>query len=90
MAKKTTAKEPPQIVFKTTPELKAAIEDLARLSRCKVSDFLNRLCAELVAANKERIENFRRQAAQELKMPPPFATPTTATAEGDDTHEEKV
>ena len=81
-------KNPTQITFKLTPELKAAIEDLAHLSRCDVSDIIRMICAEFVKANKPRITKFRQQAAKPLKLP--CATPPTKTAadeKGDDSHE---
>ena len=89
--KKSAAKFDAPINFKTTAELKASLEDLAHLSRCTLSDILNRICAGVVAANKARITKFRQQAGQKIKMPP-FATPTVKTAadEGDDNREENA
>lgn len=75
MARKKVA-DSAAINFRCSAELKAAIEDLARLSRQDVSSLLVELCNEFVGANKTRITNFRRQAAQPLKMPT-FAAPTT-------------
>lgn len=76
MAKKKAADKSAQITFKLSSELKASLEDLAHLSRRDVSAVLIELCSEFVAANKQRITSFRRQAAQPLKMPT-FATSTS-------------
>ena len=76
MAIKKAAELSAAINFRCSTELKAAIEDLARLSRCDVSMLLVELCTAFVGANKQRITNFRRQAAQPMKLPT-FATPTT-------------
>lgn len=72
MARKKSTDKPAKdsaINFKCSAELKSAIEDLARLSRRDVSAILVELCTEYVKANRQRITNFRRQAAQPLKMP---------------------
>ena len=88
MAKKKSDAQITQISFKVSAEIKSALEDSARLSRCDVSDILRMICAEFVKANKPRITKFRQQAAKPLKLP--CATPPTKTAadeKGDDSHE---
>ena len=62
------------INFRCPADVKASLEDLAHLSRKDVSALLVELCTSLVDANKARIANFRRSAAQPIKMPT-FATP---------------
>lgn len=95
MARKKSTDKPaakvPAINFKCSAELKASIEDLARLSRRDVSAILVELCTEYVKANRQRITNFRRQAAQPLKMPT-FSMPakkvTAPTSKGEVTADE--
>lgn len=76
MARKKAADNSAAINFRCSAELKAAIEDLARLSRQDVSSLLVSMCVKFVEVNKQRIANFRRQAAQPIKMPT-FTTPTS-------------
>lgn len=57
------------INFRCDATLKAAIEDLARLSRQDVSSLLVEVCGVLVKENKARISNFRKSAAVPIKMP---------------------
>lgn len=57
------------INFRCSTELKASLEDLAHLSRQDVSTLLLTMCNRLVEVNKQRIANFRRQAATPIKMP---------------------
>lgn len=45
------------------------LQDLARLSRTTLSEMVGGICAELVKANRQRIANFRRQAATPIKLP---------------------
>lgn len=67
------------INFKCSAELKRDLEDLAHLSRRDVSSILVEICSEFVKVNRTRITNFRRQAAQPIKLPT-FATPTKKTS----------
>lgn len=56
-------KKIPQITFRCSAETKESIEDLARIGRYEnVSALLNEICDEYIAANKQRIANFRRTA----------------------------
>lgn len=82
------------INFRCSSELKASLEDLAHLSRSDVSSLLLTMCTKLVEVNKQRIANFRRQAATPIKMPfeeniaPKKKTaksPTPITNAGDET-----
>ena len=57
------------INFRCSTELKTSLEDLAHLSRSDVSTLLLAMCTKLVDVNKQRITNFRRQAATPIKMP---------------------
>ena len=57
------------INFRCDVTLKAALEDLARLSRQDVSSLLVEVCGVLVKENKTRISNFRKSAAIPIKMP---------------------
>ena len=68
------SKKIPQVTFRCTPELKESLEDLARIGRYEnVSALLNEICGEYIAANRQRIINFRRSAK-------PINKPTFATA----------
>ena len=58
-----------QITFKTPPELKVALEDLARLSRQSVSSLLVDVATLLVNANSKRIADYRKAAAVPISMP---------------------
>lgn len=67
------------INFRCDATLKAALEDLARLSRKDVSSLLVEVCGVLVKENKTRISNFRKSAAIPIKMPT-FAPPQKSNA----------
>lgn len=67
--KKSDDKTMAAINFRCSTELKASLEDLAHLSRQDVSTLLLTMCNRLVEVNKQRIANFRRQAATPIKMP---------------------
>lgn len=82
MARKKSVDEMTAISFRLPAEVKASLEDLAHLSRRDVSSILIELCSEFVKANRQRITNFRRQAAQPLKLPT-FNTPTKKSAAQD-------
>lgn len=83
MARKKAADNSAAITFRCSAELKSAIEDLARLNRQDTSALLVELCSAFVDANKTRIADFRRQAAQPLKMPTFATSPSkTATSKG--------
>lgn len=72
MARKKTdsdAMDKEQITFKCPPELKVALEDLARLSRQNVSSLLVGVSSLLVEANKKRIAEYRKAAAVPISMP---------------------
>lgn len=69
MARKKAADNSAAINFRCSVQLKASVEDLARLSRQDVSSLLVSMCVKFVEVNKQRIANFRRQAAQPIKMP---------------------
>ena len=56
--KKSAAKFDAPINFKTTAELKASLEDLAHLSRCTLSDILNRICAASLRRTRRELRNF--------------------------------
>ena len=72
------SKKIPQVTFRCTPELKESLEDLARIGRYEnVSALLNEICGEYIAANRQRIINFRRSAKPINK--PTFATSTPET-----------
>lgn len=57
------------ITFRCPIEVKRGLEDLAYLSRKDVTALLVELCSSLVAENKKRIANFRRQASTPIKKP---------------------
>lgn len=57
------------ITFRCPADVKSSLEDLAHLRRQDVSALLVELCTSFVDANKARIANFRRSAAQPIKMP---------------------
>lgn len=62
-SKDEAKKKNPQITFRCTSELKESIEDLARIGRYEnVSALLNEICEKYIAANRQRIINFRRTA----------------------------
>lgn len=58
-----------QITFKCLPELKGALEDLARLSRQSVSSLLVDVATLLVKANAKRIADYRKSAEGSIVMP---------------------
>lgn len=64
---------PKPITFKLEAELKAAFEDYASSCGQKVTDILRTYVTGLVAANKTKIANFRRQKNKGVKAT--FATP---------------
>ena len=74
--KKDDSVEMAAINFRCEAELKASLEDLAASCRQDVSTILIELVGELVAANKTRIEEFRKAAATPI-IKPTFATPST-------------
>lgn len=63
------------INFRCKAELKASLEDLAASCRQDVSAILIELVEELIAANQNRIEEFRKAAATPI-IKPTFATPS--------------
>ena len=73
--KKDESIEMAAINFRCEAELKASLEDLAASARKDVSAILIELVSELVAANKARIEEFRKAAAKPI-IKPTFATPS--------------
>lgn len=75
--KKDDSVEMAAINFRCEAELKASLEDLAASARKDVSSILIELVSELVAANKARIEEFRKAAATPINKPT-FATPSTS------------
>lgn len=73
--KKDDSVEMAAINFRCEAELKASLEDLAASCRQDVSTILIELVGELVAANKTRIEEFRKAAATPI-IKPTFANPS--------------
>lgn len=76
------------VTFRCPVDLSDALKDLAHLSRRDVSSILIELCSEFVKANRQRITNFRRQAAQPLKLPT-FNTPIKKSAAQDVTADDR-
>ncbi|MBO4780227.1 MAG: hypothetical protein J5497_06285 [Selenomonadaceae bacterium] len=75
--KADSKKKIPQITFRCSAETKESIEDLARIGRYEnVSALLNEICEEYIAANKQRIINFRRTAKPINKPASVIATPS--------------
>lgn len=74
--KKDDSVEMAAINFRCKAELKASLEDLAASCRQDVSAILIELVGELVAANKARIEKFRKAAAKPINKPT-CITPST-------------
>lgn len=72
MAKKKI--EMTAISFRLPVKLKADIEDLAASASQDVSSILIELIGNLVAANKQRIEDFRKASAMPI-IKPTFAPP---------------
>ena len=58
-----------QFTVKCPPELLADLQDLARLSRCSLSQLVADVCSACVDVNHERIANFRLQAASPINVP---------------------
>ena len=58
-----------QITFKCPPELKVALEDLARLSRGSVSSLIVEVATLLIKVNEKRIAEYRKAAAVPISMP---------------------
>lgn len=73
MAKKKI--EMTAISFRLPVKLKADIEDLAASASQDVSSILIELIGNLVAANKQRIEDFRKASAMPI-IKPTFANPS--------------
>ncbi len=69
MARKKSQDKETNFSVRVSDETLAGLQDLARLSRTTVSQLVGGLCIELVKANKQRIANFRRQAATPIKLP---------------------
>ena len=69
MARKKSPDKETNFSVRVSDEMLASLQDLARLSRTTVSALVGGLCAELVKANRQRIANFRRQAATPIKLP---------------------
>lgn len=72
------------ISFRLPSTLKADIEDLAASASQDVSSILIELIVGLVAANRPRIEDFRRTSSMPLQMPsfsttPPSSKPARAS-----------
>lgn len=67
--KSETNIEAEQITFKCPPELKVALEDLARLSRRSVSSLLVEVATSLIKLNEKRIVEYRKAAAVPISMP---------------------
>lgn len=69
MARPKNPNKDANISVRTSAEVKAGLEDLARISRTTVSVMLGKICGDLVKNNRQRIANFRRQAAPPIKLP---------------------
>lgn len=69
MARKKSADKETNFSVRVSDETLAGLQDLARLSRTTVSALVGKICVDLVKANKQRIANFRRQAASPIKLP---------------------
>ena len=92
MARKKSDDKTAQFTVKCSEELLASLKDLAHLSRSDVSSIVLAMCNDLVKLNRQRILNFRRQAATPIKFPTiesPAAQakkkPTPITNAGDET-----
>lgn len=69
MARKKSLDKGTTFSVRCSDKTLSSLQDLARLSRRTVSEMVGEMCAELVAANKQRIASFRRQAATPIKLP---------------------
>ena len=78
--KKDDSVEMAAINFRCKAELKASLEDLAASCRQDVSAILIELVGELVAANKARIEKFRKAAAKPINKPTCITPSTSETS----------